>query len=215
MTQRRRFLLMLPLTAALGGLIHTGLGWLGWIGPPTTVQAPACPLPSPSAGLDGTVQSEVPAGLVQFPLSDASADVLAGFSFAARVLARKDYTDDRPARYSPIDLALGWGRMREEEVLARMRIWQFQRFYYYSWKQPSPLLPNEAARSSSNMHLIPADASIHAALDAIDVDDAIRIDGWLVRVRADDGWRMRSSLSRDDTGAGACEVVYVCAIGSP
>jgi hypothetical protein len=40
----------------------------------------------------------------------------------------------------------------------------------------------------------------------------VRIDGWLVQVDANDGWHWRSSLSREDTGGGACEVVYVCSI---
>jgi hypothetical protein len=42
--------------------------------------------------------------------------------------------------------------------------------------------------------------------------ERVRIDGWLVEAHAPDGWRWRSSLSRDDTGAGACEVVYACTI---
>ena len=29
------------------------------------------------------------------------------------------------------------------------------------------------------------------------------------RMRAPDGWRWRSSLTREDTGAGACELVWV------
>jgi hypothetical protein len=33
--------------------------------------------------------------------------------------------------------------------------------------------------------------------------------GFLVEARADDGWRWRSSLTRDDTGARACELVFV------
>ena len=40
----------------------------------------------------------------------------------------------------------------------------------------------------------------------------VRIDGWLVEASASDGWRWRSSTTRDDTGGGACEVVYVCGI---
>ena len=42
--------------------------------------------------------------------------------------------------------------------------------------------------------------------------DRVRIDGWLVQANAPDGWRWRSSLTRDDSGGGACEVVYVCSI---
>ena len=31
----------------------------------------------------------------------------------------------------------------------------------------------------------------------------------LIEVRGADGWRWRSSLTREDTGAGACELVWV------
>ena len=37
----------------------------------------------------------------------------------------------------------------------------------------------------------------------------MRIEGWLVEARAADGWRWRSSLTRDDTGGGSCELVFV------
>lgn len=39
----------------------------------------------------------------------------------------------------------------------------------------------------------------------------VRIDGWLVRIDAG-RWHWQSSLRRDDSGGGACELVYACAI---
>ena len=42
----------------------------------------------------------------------------------------------------------------------------------------------------------------------------VRIDGWLVEVQADAGWRWRSSTSRTGTGGGACEVIYVCGLSA-
>jgi hypothetical protein len=60
--------------------------------------------------------------------------------------------------------------------------------------------------------MIPATPAIANALEDIEQGDHIRIDGWLVQVQADDGWRWRSSLTREDSGAGGCELVYVCAV---
>jgi hypothetical protein len=40
----------------------------------------------------------------------------------------------------------------------------------------------------------------------------VRIDGWLIEANAPDGWRWRSSTTREDAGGGACEVIYVCSI---
>jgi hypothetical protein len=37
----------------------------------------------------------------------------------------------------------------------------------------------------------------------------VRLRGYLVAVTADDGWQWRSSLSRTDTGSGACELFWV------
>lgn len=177
-----------------------------------TLRATGCPLPGRRAGDDGALQSEPPGGMARFAVGDASAEPLAGFSVAARVLAREDYDDDREARYAPLDLALAWGRMRDDHVLSQLDISQSGRFYRYRWRGEPPLPPDELVRSSANMHLIPADDTVRAALDGIDADDRVRIDGWLVQVRASDGWQWRSSLTREDSGAGACELVYVCAV---
>jgi hypothetical protein len=52
---------------------------------------------------------------------------------------------------------------------------------------------------------------VAAALEAIRPGQQVRIDGWLIRI--DDGnWHWISSLRRDDSGNGACELVYACAI---
>ena len=158
------------------------------------------------------LQSDVPGGMAAIQLQHGTLTPLAGFSIEARVLSRKDYSLGREAAFSPTDLALGWGRMREDEVLSALSISQSSRWYHYRWRSTPPLPPAEIARSSANMHMIPSDAAIAAELRRVRSEDTIRIDGWLVQVDAPDGWRWRSSTTRDDTGAGACEVVYICRI---
>jgi hypothetical protein len=59
---------------------------------------------------------------------------------------------------------------------------------------------------------VPSNSAVAAALDAVNAGDRIRIDGWLVQIDSSDGWRWRSSLTREDSGAGACEVIYVCSV---
>lgn len=177
-----------------------------------THAATACRPPPRLAGGDGAVQSDAPGGMSPFALANATAQPLAGFSVAARVLSRREYGNDREADFAPLDLALGWGRMREDGVLSQLDISQGGRWYRYRWSAQPPLPPDEIARSSANMHMIPASPSVAAALADVEEGDAVRIDGWLVQVNAADGWRWRSSLTREDTGGGACEVVYVCAV---
>ncbi len=207
---------------ALAGLLLGAIGW--WFSPysPRTPAAPAtvpgadiaCPLPTAAGPAAGPLQTEVPRGLQPFRLQAGTLTPLAGFRIEARVLSREDYSIGREADFSPTDLALGWQRMREDAVLARLDISQSSRWYRYRWRGEPPLPPPEIVRSSANMHMIPSSPEVARALRAVRRDDTVRIDGWLVQVDAPDGWRWRSSLSRDDTGNGACELVYVCAIAT-
>ena len=200
------------------------LGLAGWWFSPHSPRVPApprhaggasaagCPLPPTVARDAPPLQSDAPASLAPFALQDATLQPLAGFSVDARVLSREDYGFGREADYSPTDLALGWGRMGDEAVLDRLDISQSSRWYHYRWRGDPPIPPREIIQSSANMHMIPSDRRVASALREVRPGQRVRIDGWLVQVDANDGWHWRSSTTREDTGGGACEVVYVCSI---
>ena len=136
---------------------------------------------------------------------------LAGFAIQARVLGREDYRFDRNAGLSPTDLALGWQRMADPAFYKQLDISQGGRWYRYRWGPDGPPLPlEEIIRSSANMHLVPANPSVARAIDRVREDQTVRLKGWLVEIRGDDGWQWRSSLTREDSGDGACELIYVC-----
>lgn len=136
---------------------------------------------------------------------------LAAFAIEARVLGREDYRLDRGAALSPTDLALGWQRMADPAVYEKLDISQGGRWYRYRWGNEGPPIPaREIVRSSANMHLVPANAAVAHAISRVEPDQTVRLQGWLLEVEADDGWRWRSSLSREDSGDGACELIYVC-----
>jgi hypothetical protein len=59
------------------------------------------------------------------------------------------------------------------------------------------------------MHLIPANGAVENGLGKIRQGQIVRLRGYLVRVDASDGWHWASSLTRDDVGAGACELIWV------
>src|SRR5438128_12613416 len=101
-------------------------------------------------------QMLVPADVA--PLSQGAVQVnpLALFSVSARVLHRKEYRYDRGAALVPLDLALGWGPMSDQRVLDRLSISQSMRFYWFEYRQPPPIAPEEIVAHSSNMHIIPA-----------------------------------------------------------
>lgn len=180
---------------------------------PDPAAIPACPLPPRVARGKPPLQSDVPRSLTLPAIGAATLAPLAGFSVEARVLGREDYRLGRESAFSPTDLALGWGRMADDAVLAQLTIRQGGRWYRYRWQEQPPIPVAEIIRSSANMHMVPADGTVAAALDRIEAGQRVRIDGWLVRIDGADGrWHWRSSLSREDSGDGACELVYACAV---
>ncbi len=133
---------------------------------------------------------------------------LAQFELKARVLSRRNYSLGRDAKLCPVDLALGWGPMSDERVLSGVSVSQFDRYYMWSLRDVS--VPREQVeRNSANMHMIPSTPEIKRLLKNLKKGSLIECRGYLVEVRAPGGWLWRSSLSRNDTGQGACEVVWV------
>lgn len=134
---------------------------------------------------------------------------LADFRIKAKVLSKKNYSMGREADLSPTDLALGWGSMSDENILDQIKISQSGRFY--RWRVESfPVPRREIETSSANMHLIPANDTVDNALQEIRNGDIIELSGSLVNVESDnDGWRWKSSQTRNDTGKGACELIWV------
>lgn len=133
---------------------------------------------------------------------------LAAFSMSARVLGRADYRWDRESELVPTDFALGWGRMSDSAVLAKIDISQSSRFYFWQVRQ-FPIPEREIIESSANMHLIAADDGVRDAIARTRVGDVVTFDGYLVEADWPDGRKWVSSLTRSDSGAGACELVWV------
>lgn len=133
---------------------------------------------------------------------------LAEFSAKARVLAIENYYADRGAELVPTDFALGWGPMSDEKILKDISISQSGRFYFWSVSE-FPIPRQEIETHSANMHLIPADTYIEKQLKSVREGQVINFSGYLVEAKSPDGWVWRSSMSRNDTGSGACELVLV------
>lgn len=110
---------------------------------------------------------------------------------------------------SPVDFALGWGRMSDSAVLERLSFSQHGRFYYYSWRNQPPIPLSEIIRSSANMHLIPATKAVERILLRARAGQLVALSGKLVQIDGPKGWKWKSSLTRTDSGAGACEVIWV------
>jgi len=133
---------------------------------------------------------------------------LANFELKAKVLGKERYRYDSSSEISPYDLALGWGQMSDQRIVDEIDISQRTRWFF--WKLDTYLISRrEVELSAANMHMIPANNEVQEELDDLIVGEIIYLKGYLVYVKRSDGWKWKSSLSRSDTGGGACEVVWV------
>ncbi|HEX4641295.1 MAG TPA: hypothetical protein VH252_07910 [Chthoniobacterales bacterium] len=134
---------------------------------------------------------------------------LARFSIDARLLHSKRYRWDHQSALVPVDLAVGWGRMSDQSVLDQLKISQSMRFYWYEYRLPPPIPQDEIVRHSTNIHIIPANDTIASGCESLRAGELIHLEGELVEATGPGFGTWRSSLRRDDTGNGACELLLV------
>jgi hypothetical protein len=153
------------------------------------------------------IQRNVQASI--FKLDDYQVTRKAQFTINARVLSTESYYLSREADLSPIDLALGWGVMSDTGLLDRLNISQSSRWYRWRYDGSLPVSDEQIISSSANMHMVPATPAVERSLKQLRTGDVITLEGYLIDVDHDSGWKWRTSMTRSDTGGGACEIVYV------
>jgi hypothetical protein len=127
---------------------------------------------------------------------------IAWYQLDAQVVAKKDYNET----LSPLDLGVAWGPLLENDRLSKLRFWHGER--YLNFRGNSGLAQTMTNACIANVHIIPADDHVRTYMMRIQPGDFISLQGHLVQVFGPKGaWS--SSLSRKDTGDGACEVFYV------
>jgi hypothetical protein len=132
----------------------------------------------------------------------------ADFEVSAVVAGAERYRLDGGSFLSPVDLALTWGELPEEPYKSKVSYDQSARFYF--WRVPTRAMDLRYIQEhSSNMHMIPGSPNVRRALLAVDPGDEVRVSGLLVNASMADGYNWKSSLSRTDSGPGACELVWV------
>lgn len=133
----------------------------------------------------------------------------AEFDITARVLERMRYRYDDLARLSPVDFAMGWGEMSDSAVLDQMSCSMGSRFYGCSWKGADVIDPRKFTHLSANMHMIPATGDVEDALLRVRKGQVVSIRGYLVDVVVPGKGLWRTSLTREDSGPGGCEIIWV------
>lgn len=129
----------------------------------------------------------------------------AGFNATVRILAREDYSMGELADLVPTDFAVGWGPMSDSAALAGIEITQANRFYF--WRTETwPLSREQIETHSANWHVIAGSERVRETLARLRTGSIVELRGQLVDIEGKRGG-MRTSLSRLDTGAGACEIL--------
>jgi hypothetical protein len=135
----------------------------------------------------------------------------ARYDITARVLRKEIYRLDGGAGIAPVDLAVGWGPVSDTRIIDDLDFSQMGRFLYWRPKAgvslpiPAAMLVSHAAQ----MHLVPATDDIDARMRKLRPGQLVSVHGYLVDVRGPGEFRWNTSLSRNDTGDGACEIVWV------
>jgi hypothetical protein len=136
----------------------------------------------------------------------------AEYQIAARVLRTESYWTGWQSSLSPVDFALGWADLAQEDVDQWISWSQNNRWYFFQWEEGSPYRNDYIISHSANIHIIPANKNIESAALQIDRNDQVLLEGLLVDVdgekTGENHW-WRSSTSRNDTGDGSCELLYL------
>jgi hypothetical protein len=147
-------------------------------------------------------------GTKEWKLDDFSFRALAEYSIKARVLSRNNFSVGKESEISPFDLALSWGPMSDQSIIDKIDISQRNR--WYRWKADVlPIPAREISINSANVHIIPKDENVEEKFDKVYEGSLIEMKGYLVEITTANGWRWKSSLKRDDTAGGSCELFWV------
>ena len=140
---------------------------------------------------------------------------LARFRANAVLLSKAAYNsaggDEHRRALSPYDFAIGWGPMSNPAVLKNFTYYQRNRFFFYAafvdfLDQTTRLHTDWHV---ANVHLIPASEAVAEALSQVQPRDLVSLEGSLVEVKLHQQTVWKSSLSRTDTGDGACELLFL------
>jgi len=79
----------------------------------------------------------------------------------------------------------------------------------YAWMTRTFPVPRRVIETHAANIDMPADREIERQVKSIRPGNMVHLKGLLVEATTQEGWRWKSSLTREDTGSGACELVLV------
>lgn len=142
---------------------------------------------------------------------------VAKYTISGRIVSTRLY---RPgwdfglaAELSPVDFAMTWGDLANPETDKFIRYDHGQRFMHFYYNPSTvPFKQEYLIEHSSNTHLIPASPTVDRVIKTVKKNEVVVLDGYLVNMTSHQKrgvYTWSTSLTRKDTGGGACELMYV------
>lgn len=159
---------------------------------------------------DPITPSQVARGVGRvFAVGDFTLRTLAEYDIHGIVVKKAHSYYDGLSSISWSDIGIGYGAfLTDPALLGQYRFFENERFLWARPKSGHEATFEAHLAEFSNNHLIFATKQLEAKAEGVREGRRIRLRGYLVA--ADNGRvRMVSSLTRDDTGPGACEILFV------
>lgn len=138
----------------------------------------------------------------------------AEYKITARVASKKRYYDGA-GDLANYDYALVWGKYANTDYMKKVKYRQNSRWFLFQTSDTT-LSVSDILRNSANTHLIASNKNINKAIKKVKKNSIVSLEGYLVYVKWDSkhshNITWNSSLTREDSGDGACEILYVTKI---
>ena len=164
---------------------------------PVQVDGDAPPIPAEKGGIHYTVQPVADYRLVGMVVSRHESDSFADY-----------YHDVWGDNLNVADLCVVWGENLSKGYYRGIEFWSEP--FTCNWQtRDEKAWASFRTNEISNNHLIAEDRGLRRRLLSVRVGDVVRIEGQLATYSNDRGFSRGTSRSREDTGNGACETVWV------
>jgi hypothetical protein len=146
---------------------------------------------------------------------DAEVDLNYSYEISGKVVATFKYLPITTGnRMSPMDVGIVWGDLIDEENLKHIK-WHETGTRFLHWETKDGTWYQEFGSVEglySNNHLVPSNNKAKNMIKKIKRGDYIKITGYLVDIFWEErnrSYSWHSSITRNDQGDGACELIYV------
>lgn len=132
----------------------------------------------------------------------------ASITLEGRILSIKKYYFDPFSELTKTDIVFSWKAMSDERNLNSLMVRQEDRSFYWEMTKP-PINKQDMWKQAANMHLIGPTAEMRDKINSLRKGQVVKIEGYLVNAESSEGWTLQTSLSRNDIGDGASELVWI------